>query len=93
MPVSREEAFAIASRAVAEEGRTVSHVRDLDITDLAEGRGPGSLVNYGQTFDWLAVWIAYLIPTPPFGLRSSMIVVIDKATGEVRYRGSAYDEG
>ena len=65
--------------------------------DIAEGRGPGSMARYAASCrglsDWTAVWIAYLNSTQPMALRSSEIIVIDKATGEVRYRGSAWDEG
>lgn len=38
-------------------------------------------------------WIAYLKPLRGFFIESSMIVVIDQSTGNVRYAGSAHDEG
>ena len=37
-------------------------------------------------------WIAYLA-RPPRGLFSSTILVIDDATGDLVYSGSAHDEG
>jgi hypothetical protein len=47
---------------------------------------------YGLSVD--AAWVAYLDRHDGFhGLRSSTIIVIDKATLQLRYSGSAMDEG
>ena len=37
-------------------------------------------------------WIAY-VAQPGLAIRSSLIIAVDRETGEVRYRGTASDEG
>ena len=100
--VSREQAIELATAVAGKIGRTVGSVRDL--ADFARAdREVGTLVKYSDAvgrppcvygLDLSNCWIAYLAPPPGrFGLFSSDIVVIDKATGAVRYSGSANDEG
>lgn len=38
-------------------------------------------------------WIAYVETSGPPALRASTIIVIDRASGRIIYRGSANDEG
>ena len=85
--ISREQAVELATDFAQTMGRAVREVRDLADLALLGIRSP---CVYG--LDPSTCWIAYL-SIPGFGLRSSEIVVIDKATGGVRYTGSAHDEG
>jgi hypothetical protein len=59
------------------------------------GKGDGGLTIGlaldGSTFD--DYWICYIDERGHIGLKSSLIVVVDKRSGAVRYAGSACDEG
>ena len=46
---------------------------------------------YGATI--AGAWVVYVRDGTPTGIRCSTIIVIDKATGLVRYAGGANDEG
>lgn len=100
--VSREQAIELATEVAETMGRIVAAVRDLADFDRAD-REVGTPRKYSDAIGRLPLaygvdlsncWIAYLGPPPGrFGLFSSDIVIIDKATGAIRYSGSANDEG
>ena len=86
--ISRKRAVEVATDVVGTMGRTLSEVRDL-----ADPARQGVRAPCVYNLDLSNSWIAYLAPPPGrFGLFSSDIVVIDKATGAVGYAGSANDE-
>ena len=85
--VSRRQAVELVTNVAGSKGRTVRVVRDSADLTLEGIRLPCV-----YHLDWSNCWIAFLTH-PGAGLRSSDIVVIDKATGAIRYTGSANDEG
>ena len=85
---SRERAIEVATDVAKTMGKTLRQVVDLEELQAQGVRLPSL---YGV--DLSDCWIAYLETRTPWALRSSDIVVIEKATGAVRYKGSANDEG
>ncbi len=86
----------ISSDQALELAREVADTMDREVTDVVdlagltrEGRRPPCI----YTVDLSNCWIAYLATRNPYAIRASDIVVIEKATGAVRYIGSANDEG
>lgn len=86
--LTREEARAIAERAVADRGLGVG-VSGVYLESELSSRRP--TLYGGPNLD--DCWIAYVDRGWSTGLRSSLIVLISKRTGEVLYAGSANDEG
>jgi broad specificity phosphatase PhoE len=85
--VSRESARTIGLRAIAERklGQGVRSVCALD--EVA--RAPAL---YGGP-DLSQCWLVYADVGEPVALRSSIVVLVDRVSGEVLYAGSANDEG
>ena len=88
--ITREQAFEIADEVRREHmlGWSVTRVNTWE--EL--GTGTPTLYFTGD-MTGRALWIADMEPLNQFMLQSSMIVVIDRETGEVVYHGSANDEG
>lgn len=88
--ISREEAFAIADEVRKERmlGQRVERVLAWhEITN------PLPSIYLTGSISRDSLWIAYIEPLQLLGLHSSIIVAIDRETGEVVYQGSAGDEG
>jgi len=85
--ISRDQALELAGEVADLLGRDISDVLDLDELTAKGVRTP-CLYNVDPSDCWIA-YLAHGI----HGLGPSEIVVIEKATGAVRYIGSAYDEG
>ena len=85
--LSRDQAAEIA-RADAQEHQLGFDVYKVLSLDEIEGSVPSL---YGVSLN--GCWIAYIEPIGPQALHSSTIIVIDRASGRVVYRGSANDEG
>lgn len=85
--ISRDEAYRIAEQEIVSSGlgTGVSHIALLD--ELSS-RPP--LLWNGP--DLRTCWIAYA-ERPLLGLMQSTIVLIDRESGAVRYKGGANDEG
>ena len=85
--ISRHEAAEIAAKtAIAERiGVEIGKVLDMSEMMFVAPRVYG--------VDLSDCWIAYVMPLDTFRIGSSIIVAIDRTTGDVRYCGSANDEG
>lgn len=87
IPISRDQAREIArSDAIAHGLGT--HVEAVLLPDEITSRSPSL---YGISTE--NSWVAYIRPPGPPSICSSTIVVMDRNSGKVRYRGSASDEG
>ncbi len=86
--VSRDQALELAREVADVLGRDIS-----DVVDLAELTFTGSRAPCVYNVDLSGCWIAYLATRDLHALHASDVVLIEKATGAVRYIGSAYDEG
>lgn len=87
--ISREQARKIAELSAIKNrlGFEISRVVSLDeIPD----RLPSAYLTAGSLD---RSWIAYVEPVLPLSLRSSNVIVVDMASGEIIYAGSANDEG
>jgi len=92
----RPATVSISSDQALELAREVADTLDREVTDVADLAGltaKGVRTPCIYDVDPSDCWIAYLAPRNPYALRSSDIVLIEKATGAVRYIGSANDEG
>jgi hypothetical protein len=93
--MTRDEARAVAQKHLGRErphGSTSAgtKIRDVLRFDELQFRAPSI---YGFPPERLRdCWIAY-VDRPLRGLFSSEVILIDAATGEVLYAGSANDEG
>jgi hypothetical protein len=72
-----------------------SHLTFAELDELPQRRRDPDDVRlpspYGATM--AGAWVVYVYDGPSMCIRASTIIVIDKATGRVRYAGSAHDEG
>ena len=84
--ISRTEAIEIASMVVRTHGLGFG-VREALLSDEISRLPCLYGVDVGNC------WIVYVDDPQPLALRSSIIVAVDRDTGSVVYRGSAYDEG
>lgn len=93
IPAEQAEAIAreymLAHPELGVSGSVVGAVRWQEI-----GIGRRLVYAMGDTF-WQRQWVVYLSPAGENSsvIRSSMIVAVDRFTGEVGYAGSAHDEG
>ena len=85
--IDREEAHRIATIEIAAHSLGTGVRRLCDPAEI-DGRLP---VLYNGP-DLESCWIAYA-ESPITGTRSSNIVLISRATGDVLYSGSAHEEG
>lgn len=85
--ITREEATEIALIYVKVESLGVGVSKTL-LPEEITFRPP---MFYDSTLD--NTWVAYVEIAQHVGLCSSTIIVIDRSNGEIRYSGSAYDEG
>jgi hypothetical protein len=85
--ISREDAKEIATfdTLFHKLGFAVSAVRSVDEICYA------TPVLYNVNLN--NAWIAYIEPVGQHAIQASVIVVVDRDTGLVLYRGSANDEG
>ena len=91
--ISRERAREIA-RARAEHVCIVPgpvRVGGVYSVEELKGRLP-SIYGFGAE-ELEGLWIAYVERPTDFSLRSSVVVLVSKSTGEIAYAGSANDEG
>tara|TARA_R110002110_G_scaffold415835_1_gene657174 strand:+ start:7141 stop:7401 length:261 start_codon:yes stop_codon:yes gene_type:complete len=85
--VTREEAKKIAQTEMKKSWPKYELIRVITLEEVDSA--PPHVFND----DLSNCWIAYLLPVEIVGLFSSTIIVIDRDTGEIRYQGSASDEG
>ena len=85
--ISRDQAYEIAKQDALDNelGFNVNGVF------LPEEIASALPVIYGVPLE--NCWVAYIKSPEPLGLRSSIIIIVDRESGEVIYRGSANDEG
>src|SRR5882762_630104 len=79
-----------------ELAREVAETMDREVTDVVDFAGltrKGSRTPCVYNLDLSDCWIAYLATRNPYAIRATDIVAIEKASGAVRYIGSANDEG
>jgi hypothetical protein len=85
--ISRDEAAKIAANEAVslgigvEIGRVVAASEMMFVAPKVYG------------VDLSACWIAYVMPLDNFRIAPSLIIAVDRSTGEVVYSGSANDEG
>lgn len=92
--VTREQARDIAERFLAEPNeRFVDAAGIGDVVDRQELRERGTREPFIYGSHTEDPWIAYILPKQVLGFRSSEIIMISKATGDIVYSGSASDEG
>lgn len=71
----------------------MAHLGDTALAALEIVDGRFARLNvYGLRQPLTTCWVAY-VPQPGVALRSSVVVIVSKASGEVLYHGSAFDEG
>ena len=90
--ITREQVAAIAANNLMWH-KEVSGYQIRSVLRLEEIRARHPNVYGLSPEDLKTSWIAYLHDPSFFGLRSSTIIVISRATGRVIYLGSACDEG
>ncbi|MGA8708570.1 MAG: hypothetical protein WB646_16470 [Steroidobacteraceae bacterium] len=90
--ITREQAAGIAAHNLrwSEEYRWHQIRSVLELSEIRQTRP--CLYNVSEE-ELEGAWIVYLHDPNFLGLRSSTIMVISRATGHVRYLGSACDEG
>lgn len=90
--ISADRAKAIAARYLAENPTQGATGTIQDVRRWSELPWRPPLVYGKDDAFWERQWLVYL-EQPGVGLRSSLIIAIDRFTGEVGYVGSANDEG
>lgn len=85
--ISRDQAYEIAKQD-ALDNELGFNVNGVFLPEEITSALP---VIYGVPLE--NCWVAYIKSPEPLGLRSSIIIIVDRESGEVIYRGSANDEG
>jgi len=85
--ITREDAQRLAEADARATGMGPA-VRGAYLRHEISGREP--LIYGGPNLD--SCWIVYIEPLK-VDLRSSIVVLVDRSTGAILYRGSANDEG
>ena len=85
--ISRSEAFELATQYNARE-RMGARVREVLLLNELQGREPSL---YAESLE--GCWIAYVEREDWGRLIESLIILIDKNDGSIRYAGGAGDEG
>jgi hypothetical protein len=83
--ITREQAYQIAKKEAQ------SRKLGFEISSVVTAKEV--LSRLGVYVDVSNCWIAYIENTDNWTLQSSIIIAIDKTNGQVRYSGSAKDEG
>lgn len=82
-----------AARAIVDE-----YLRQNDSGRTTTGPGvavdehPGTLTYWPHKVPLEDCWIVF-IDSPPIGITSSTVAIVEKESGDILYVGSAYDEG
>lgn len=93
--VSRRQARQIARDFLRNRGTSVNpRIWKVEHPDDLPRRGPAPFLLYDVKPEvQLRSWVAYIQSPTPGALRSSLIVLVDRQTGQVVYSGDANDEG